>query len=273
MTTPGQQLTPGDDQNPPTFGVPEGAYVGDAGSPNAIHDLNNLTEAEAKNRMLGQVAPSFERQRDGVWQNGGLLSHIADFLFGSGPGAPATRLSDGMTELNNRLDLMEDVSGYGGMIMSNNHRFSGSEHKVIPFNTQYGPNTPSVSLDTTNHRIYLARGTWSINLLLATPQAGAIGGGDTWMRPAIRVYRPDGSEYLTQWLDWRSGVRPHAYYAQIPLIVPNDDGFYVEALFRQDSLNFRILGGTDRSKFWVNRWDLRTDENNIIIDPPDGPDV
>ena len=67
MTTPGQQLTPGDDQNPPEYGVPEGAYVGDAGSPNAIHDLNNLTEAEAKNRMRSQVAPSFIAQRDGVW--------------------------------------------------------------------------------------------------------------------------------------------------------------------------------------------------------------
>lgn len=67
MTTPGQQLTPGDDQNPPEYGVPEGAYVGDAGSPNAIHDLNNLTEAEAKNRMKSQVAPSFIAQRDGIW--------------------------------------------------------------------------------------------------------------------------------------------------------------------------------------------------------------
>ena len=256
----------------PQGDIPEGAYVGTAGQSNSITDLNNLTEAEAKNRMLGQVAPSFERHRDGVWQNGGLLSHIADLLFGSGPASPAQRLSDGMTELNNRLDLMEDVSGYGGMIMSNNHRFTGSTYKTIPFNTQYGPNTPSVSLDTTNHRIYLARGTWSINLLISVPQAGALG-GDTWMRPAIRVHRPDGSEYLTQWLDWRSGTNPHAYYAQIPLIVPNDDGFYVEALFRQSSLNFPILGGTDRSKFWVNRWDLRTDENNLIIDPPDGPDV
>lgn len=67
MTTPGQQLTPGDDQNPPEYGVPEGAYVGDAGSPNAIHDLNTLTEAKAKSRMLGQVAPSFVAQRDGIW--------------------------------------------------------------------------------------------------------------------------------------------------------------------------------------------------------------
>jgi len=67
VTTPGQQLTPGDDQNPPVFGVPEGAYVGDAGAPNAITDLNNLNEAEAKARMRAPINPSFIAQRDGVW--------------------------------------------------------------------------------------------------------------------------------------------------------------------------------------------------------------
>ena len=79
MTTPGQQLTPGDDQNPPTFGVPEGAYVGTAGQSNSITDLNNLTEAEAKNRMRGQVAPSFNRQRNGVW---GFFSLLGDAVGG-----------------------------------------------------------------------------------------------------------------------------------------------------------------------------------------------
>ena len=79
MTTPGQQLTPGDDQNPPVFGVPEGAYVGDAGSPNAITDLNNLTEAEAKNRMKSQVAPSFIAQRNGVW---GFFSLVTGVVQG-----------------------------------------------------------------------------------------------------------------------------------------------------------------------------------------------
>ena len=257
----------------PQGAVPEGAFVGTPGQSNSITDLNNLTEAEAKNRMQAQVAPSFNRQRDGVWQNGGLLGHIADLLFGPGSARPAQRLSDGMTELNHRLDLMDDVSGYGCMVMSHNHRFTSSNtHKTIPFNTQYGPHTPSVTLDTVKHRIYLAHGTWSINLLISVPQAGALG-GDTWMRPAIRVYRPDGSEYLTQWLDWRSGARPHAYFAQIPLIVPNDDGFYVEALFTQESVAFPVLGGTDRSKFWVNRWDMRTDNNNMIINPPYGPDI
>ena len=271
MTTPGQQLTPGDDQNPPVFGVPEGAYVGDAGSPNAIHDLNNLTEAEAKNRMLGQVAPSFERHRDGVWQDGGLLSHIADLLFGSGQGAPAARLSDGMTELNNRLDLMEDVSGYGGMILSTRRRMTGG-YKVVPFDTKYGPHTPnSVEVDTTNHRFILARGTWSINVLLTVLGAGGLN-PPAWHRATITSYYPDGREHMNQWLDWRSGENPHAYFAQVPLVVP-EYGYYVQIRYQANGTQWNLEAGTDRSKFWVNRWDLRTDNNNMIINPPDGPDV
>lgn len=203
----------------------------------------------------------------------GVIGMIADALFGPGSGSPIVRLSDGMTELNNRVDLMADVSGYGGMILSNNHRvYGGNDYKVVPFNTPYGPSTKSVALDTANHRIYLARGTWSVSMLLAVPQAG-ITGGPTWFRATITAYRPNGTEYLNQWLDWRSGENPHGYYAQVPLIVPDDSGYYVQIRFTHNTGNWRIFGGTDRSKFWVNRWDLRTDDNNMIINPPDGPDV
>ena len=80
MTTPGQQLTPGDDQNPPEYGVPDGAYVGTAGQSNSITDLNNLTEAEAKNRMKSSIAGPFGRQRDGVW---GFFSLITGVIQGA----------------------------------------------------------------------------------------------------------------------------------------------------------------------------------------------
>ena len=271
MTTPGGQLTPGDETTPPVYGVPDGAYVGDASSPDAVQQLSHITEASAKQAMQTPIGPSFIAQRDGIWQNGGLLGHIADLLFGSGPAAPAKRLSDGMTELNSRLDLMEDVSGYGGLIMSNTHRFSGgSTYKVMPFNTQYGPSTPSVSLDTANHRIYLARGTWSVSALLTTSDGGI--STPPRFEAAITAYRANGTEYLTQWLRWQPR-HEESFFAQVPLVIPDDSGYYVTIRFTHSGQWWRVLGGTDRSKFWVNRWDLRTDENNLIIDPPDGPDV
>lgn len=271
MTTPGGQLTPGDDTTPPVYGVPDGAYVGDAGAPNAITDLNNLTEAEAKRRMQAPINPSFIAQRDGVWQDGGLLGNIANFLFGAGAGSPAARLSDGMTELNERIDLMTQVSGFGAMIMSQNRTMTGG-YKVVPFDTPYGPYTEhSVEVDTDNHQFVLSRGTWSVNVLLTVPPHGLLGGVG-WHRATVTSYRPDGTEHMNQWLDWRSGENPHSFFAQVPLVVP-EDGYTVKIRYQANGVIWPLLGGTDRSKFWVNRWDLRTDNNNVIINPGDGPDV
>ena len=281
MTTPGGQLTPGDEPeigDPPQYGVPPGAYVGDAGSPQSFKDLNTLNKDEAKRRMRQPLEGMFGRQRESVWGNGGLLGHIADLLFGPGPAGPAQRLSDGMTELNQRLDLMDDVSGYGAMIMTNSHRFTGNGYKTIPFNMKYGPSTPwSVTVDTAGNRFILKAGTWSVNLLLAVPSGTLILTDGVWFRPAITVYRSNGTEYLTQWLDWRSGQSPHSFFAQIPLVIPDDSGFYVRVRFTSSATGgvdgWYVLGGTDRSKFWVNRWDMRTDNNNMIINPPYGPDI
>lgn len=262
--------SPGTPSNPPA--IPDGAYVGDASAPNAVQQLSHMTEESAKASMRGTVAPSFARHRDGVWQEGGLLGHIANFLFGPGADTPAARLADGMTELNGRLDLMEDVSGYGGLIMSTTHRFEGGNtYKVMPFNAPYGPSTTSVQLDITNHRIYLARGTWSVSTLISTSGGSGLG-APPWFRATVTAYRPDGTEYLNQWLDWQPPTNS-AYFAQVPLIVPDDSGYYVCIRFTHSGQWWRVFGGTDRTKFWVNRWDMRTDENNMVINPPDGPDV
>lgn len=102
MTTPGGQLSTGDDQNPPVYGVPDGAYVGDAGSPNAITDLNNLTESEAKNRMKSQIAPSFTGQRDGVWGFfsliTGVVQGVVDVVVGG-----VTAIVDGIGQIFNAI--------------------------------------------------------------------------------------------------------------------------------------------------------------------------
>ena len=201
----------------------------------------------------------------------GVIGMIADALFGPGSGQPIVRISDGMTELNGRLDLMEDVSGYGGMILANHRRFTSSEYRDVPFDTQYGPHTEhSVEVDTANHRFVLSAGTWSINALLVTPATGIVA-DDVWHRATITSYYPDGREHMNQWLDWRSGINPDSFFAQVPLVVPNDDGYYVKVRFRAPSRT--LLGGTDRTKFWVNRWDMRTDNNNVILNPGNGPDV
>ena len=79
MTTPGQQLTPGDDNNPPEFGVPDGAYVGDASSPDAIQQLSHMTPESAKAAMRAPIGPSFTAQRDGIW---GFFNSILSIVQG-----------------------------------------------------------------------------------------------------------------------------------------------------------------------------------------------
>lgn len=109
MTTPGGQLTPGDESNPPVYGVPDGAYVGTAGAPNAITDLNNLTESEAKARIQAEAIPSFNRQRDAAW---GVFNDLAYALTGVQVdefGNPITHLEDWAAGgLHNFGEVMQD---------------------------------------------------------------------------------------------------------------------------------------------------------------------
>lgn len=114
MTTPGGQLTPGDESNPPVYGVPDGAYVGTAGAPNAITDLNNLTESEAKARIQAEAIPSFNRQRDAAW---GVFNDIAYAITGvqvDANGNPITHIQDWATkDLHNLGEVIQD---YGSAI-------------------------------------------------------------------------------------------------------------------------------------------------------------
>ena len=114
MTTPGGQLTPGDESNPPVYGVPDGAYVGTAGAPNAITDLNNLTESEAKARIQAEAIPSFNRQRDAAW---GVFNDIAYAITGvqvDENGNPIQHIEDWATkDLHN---LGEVIADYGSAI-------------------------------------------------------------------------------------------------------------------------------------------------------------
>ena len=82
--------------------IPEGAYVGTAGQSNSITDLNNLTEAEAKNRMQSPVAGPFGRQRDGVWGFfsliTGVVQGVVDVVVGG-----VTAIVDGIGQIFNAI--------------------------------------------------------------------------------------------------------------------------------------------------------------------------
>lgn len=251
-------------------------------SPSTIHKLQQESKeaaalrahADTKSRMdaaggsfIGIILGGFANVAMAI---GKALSDLAEALFGNYTGSNASLvvISDGMTGLNNRLDLMDDVSGYGGMIMSKNWRYNGGDtYKKVKFDTPYGP-PKNVVYDGANHRIILAKGTWNVSLLLATsPINGAV-----WTRVRLDTYTPKGVLHTRKWLDWQSGPQNHTAFHQVPVICETD-GYYVEAWFTHNGLWWTIFGGTERTLMYVNRWDVRTENNPNIPSPPDGGDV
>lgn len=96
----------------PQGAVPEGAYVGTPGQSNSIGDLNNLTEAEAKNRMQAPVVGSFNLQRDGVW---GLVGQIAAAITGQTPaGHPLEFVENWLAE--DRANTGRVLEDYGDIL-------------------------------------------------------------------------------------------------------------------------------------------------------------
>lgn len=201
---------------------------------------------------------------------GKALSDLAEALFGNYTGSNASLvvISDGMTGIVNRIDVMEKVSGYGGMFMTKNYRYgSGSEFRKIKFDGEYGPPKNTI-VDTANNRIYLAQGTWSVSLHVATGP----GSGGTTSRGRIDVYYPDGTLLSRRSLDWASSGSGTTAFHQVP-VVTTEPGCYVEAWYTHTGLWWTVLGGTERTLMFVNRWDIDTDNAVSMPEVPDGGDV
>ena len=261
MTTPGQQLTPGDDNNPPEFGVPDGAYVGDAGQSNSITDLNDLTEAEAKKRMQAQVAPSFSSQRDGLW---GHVGDLIDMITGNYGGSKPPFV-DGQLALNNRLDLLTDVSGYCSTYQDRNWRVGGGTRR-IPFGRKLGPNKNAHPGDD---GIYLdAPGTWRVDATVTTSS----GSGSGSSRLIISVRNPDGSIYSEQWCNIVQGPEVKTWAFNTTVVI-EEPGYHVRVYWGHGSLWWTLRGGTHLSRLSVNRWDIDTGDFAPDTDVPDGGDL
>ena len=204
----------------------------------------------------------------------GLLGMVADALFGPGPGTPAERMSDGMTELNNRVELLDDVPGYAGGFMSRNHRFgAGSTFKKIPFDTKYGPEKKA-SLDVSTSRMVMENGSWSAHFTISS-MSGSAGGVGHGVRALVRD--KDGTEVITRFFDYQqSGGAAWSQHYSMPIIVPPDTAPWSVELAYRHSIGigwWSLAGGTEKTLIWVERKNIDTDNNNIIINPPNGPDI
>lgn len=273
MTTPGGQLTPGDEPeigDPPIYGVPAGAYVGDAGSPQSFKDLNTLNKDEAKRRMQQPLEGMFGRQRESVWGNGGLLGHIADLLFGPGSGQPAVRISDGMTELNGRLELLDNVPGYAGALLLQNHRFPSGGLRTIPFNKEYGP-AKNAYLDTSNHRMYLSVGSWSCHFTIATDSGSAPAG--VGHRARVTVRDQNNTIQIQREFTWQNNGSSWEQHYAIPIIAPvNGWSIQLEYAHSIGLGWWSVMGGTGKTLIWVERKNMDS-LNWQPFNASNGPDI
>lgn len=241
----------------PGAGTPDGAYT-----PATVGGMQHMTEASI---MAGLRAPI-----DGAAQGArisflDMIGAIATALFGPGPGAPLPRLEDGMTALNGRVNLLNDVPGYAGAFMTQNHRFgSGSTYKRIPFNARYGPEK---NASLSSNRLYLSAGSWSAHFTIST--SAGVGGIGHGLR--ARVRNAANVVVIERFFDWQNGGAGWDQHFAMPIIAP-ESGWSIELGYRHSGGWWTVLGGTEKTLMWVERKNMETENHEVVI-PTDGPDI
>lgn len=246
----------------PGAGTPDGSYT-----PASVGGMQHMTESSIMAGLRGGIDASAQSARTSFWD---VLGAVATALFGPGTGPPLPRLEDGMTALNGRVDLLNDVPGYAGAIMLQNHRFgSGSAYKTVPFNEPYGP-PKKAHLDTSTHRIVIETGSWSAHFTISTSSgSGGIGHG---LRALVRD--KNGTEMMTRYFDWQNSGATWDQHFGMPIIVPPDSApWSIELGYRHSGLWWSLLGGTEKTVMWVERKNIDTENSTIIRNPGDGPDI
>lgn len=281
MTTPGGQLTPGDEPeigDPPVYGVPSGAYVGDAGSPQSFKDLNSLNKDEAKRRMQAPISGSFTRQRDSQW---GLVQNIIDMVNGRYKGTLPTFI-DGQLAINNRFDLL-GTSAYCAAYMGSNLRLGPGRNRALPFDSKIGPSNDAEIVRVNRSHPGASggpRGEWCIRLDrrgLWQADVAFVHAGDGYDVgfAEIVVLKPDLTPYSYTTLPT---ARAHAdsggvsdLARGVPVVIPKrfvvpEPGYYVQVRWWYSVLvGVRTAkGGAKMSQFSVVQWS--DDVDNVATD-------
>lgn len=261
----------------PPYEPPEGSYT-----PATISSMQGVTQSSVglgktvdTRNLLGLLGDSFIGNILSGFASigaaiGKALSDLATALFGFGGGEPLPRIEDGMTSLNQRINLLDDVPGYAGAIMTQNRRFgSGSTYKTIPFNSRYGP-SKKAQLNTSNHRMVLETGSWSAHFTISTGSGnGGIGHG---LRALVRD--KNGTEVMTRLFDWQNNGSTWDQHYAMPIIVPPESApWSIELGYRHSGVWWTIYGGTEKTLIWVERKNIDTANSGIIRNPGDGPDI
>lgn len=201
----------------------------------------------------------------------GIFEGIASIFTGGGSyeaGSILAEANDRQLEINERLDLMEDVSGYIATYMKENHYKTRDTWHVMPFNGQLGPNKNAelITNGTWANCIWLAKGTWVISVQVAHDQHA------DRKASIVRLtgYKPDLTVFTTK--EGHYEVNPDKKLTlpvQHTVVVPDDAGMYLQVTAKYDVgtlggiyKKLRYLGGTHMTHFTAHR--LNLDTSNAI---------
>lgn len=199
-------------------------------------------------------------------------------LFGVGgegmfqENSPLREVYDGQMEIQERFDLMDDVSGFAVAYLPYNYLqgASSSTYYTAPFNNRLGPEkNATVNGDG---EITLAKGTWHINCQMTTDTND--NNNNLFLR--LEVLRPDGTVYsykdVTHRITPGSDTTLQVFH---PVVCPADN-YRVRAQFRiwpGSVLKTRVYGGVTSSHLAVNRLDISTENAVPAGTVPNGPDI
>ncbi|GAB4584393.1 hypothetical protein [Nocardia sp. IFM 10818] len=237
--------------------VPDGAYVVTS---KYGQDIN-------KDAVMGMVTGGARTKYNaaaGQW--GGEFDKLA---------ALAEKVKDGQREMKDRLDLLEGVSGYMSLFMGNNWKITGRKDCLLPFDQQLGP-AKGVEMYQGGVK-FLSKGLWRADTHVTWGQApsGWFSGGPVNATVTLAVYRITGGEkvlYTAHAFDLVITTQgPETAAFSHTFVIPADNAYSAEvAVYHQKDDTATIFGGTLRSSFSVNRWDVGTE--NAVVKPtvPDG---
>lgn len=258
MTSPGGDVPPGG------RGPEQVHELSNAQPPAMLNpDMYGLAE-DARGNFIGRILSGFVSIGAAIAQ---FANDLVDAFFGNYEGtSPALQaFQDGQLALNQRLDLMEDISGYCATYQDHNWRVGGGTRR-IPFGAKLGPNKNAHPGDD---GIYLdAPGTWRID---ATATAGS-GDGTMPCRFIISVRDQNGDIYSEAWLDAELTTRRRTW-AWSHTVVIEEPGYHVRVYWGHGALWWSLLGGTHLSRLSVNRWNIDTSDFVVDTDVPDGGDL
>lgn len=259
-----------------------GDYTGDDIVLRAIQSWSNALSSaiNAATTFVQNVLDAILQGIRGIPIVGGSIADIIESITGLNRTAETAastahdaveRVGDAETRLDeysDRLDLLDQVSGFASMYLTKNWRVAGSGKLIaLPFDGQVGP---AKRCTPESGDIRLEKGTWTASALVEFT-GYTIGSGTAAVY--IQVDDPHGTQYTRKRLAFfLAAGNTQSAFLQNTFVTP-ESGYTVRVFVAHSGTWTTVYGGTVRSMLTVNRWDI--DVSNAVVDPdvPDGGDL